>query len=242
MLYFRACRCKLMAVYCLSSLAILQVLQFADSALPVGSISHSLGLEVLAFDEDIANSVERCPASLYSYIADSLTETLLLDAVFCRQAHSRASRGIAIDDLNEHMSALRLARESREASLSLGRRFVALAAALHPDPALSGLAIHQELHHSVAFGYVLGIFGVDPDLTVSAFIHQCVLNTISAAQRLLPLGQTQASRIAWDLKPAILETLEQSRSESVSTVCAFAHLPELASMRHACLPTRLFIS
>ncbi len=242
MLYFSACRCTLRAVCCLSSLAFLQVLQFADSALPVGSISHSLGLESLAFDEDIANSVESCPESLYLYLVDSLAETLLLDAVFCRQAHSRASRGIAINDLNEQMSALRLARESRDASLSLGRRFGALAAAIHPIPAVCGLAIHEELHHAVAFGYVLGILAVDPDLTVSAFIHQCVLNTISAAQRLLPLGQTQASRIAWDLKPAMLETLEQSRRESVSTVCAFAHLPELASMRHSCLPTRLFIS
>src|ERR1700719_1939616 len=106
MLYFSAFRCTLRTVYRLSSLAILQVLQLADSALPVGSISHSLGLESLAFDEDIANSVESCPESLYSYLADSLTETLLLDAVFCRQAHSHACRGIAIDDLNEQMSAL----------------------------------------------------------------------------------------------------------------------------------------
>lgn len=242
MLYVSAFKCTLGTVRLLSFLATLQILQFADSALPVGSISHSFGLEALAFDEDIANGVESCPESVYSYLAGSLAETLLLDAVFCRQAHSRAACGIAIDDLNEQMSAFRLARETREASLSLGRRFGALAAAIHPIPALCDLAIHAELHHAVAFGYVLGILAVDPDLTVSAYIHQCVLNTISAAQRLLPLGQILASRIAWDLKPAMLEALEQSRGESASTAGAFAHLPEVASMRHACLPTRLFIS
>jgi urease accessory protein len=94
----------------------------------------------------------------------------------------------------------------------------------------------------VAFGYALGILEIDPDLTVSAFLHQCVLNTISAAQRLLPLGQLQAARIAWDLKPAILEAVKHTRTASFSTVCSFAHLPELASMRHSCLPTRLFVS
>jgi urease accessory protein len=124
----------------------------------------------------------------------------------------------------------------------MGRRFAALAATLHPNPALSCLANVEELHHSVAFGFTLGILAIDPDLTVSAFIHQCVLNTISAAQRLLPLGQIQASRIAWDLKPAILEAVTQTRGMSFSTVCSFAHLPEMASMRHPCLPTRLFIS
>ncbi len=124
----------------------------------------------------------------------------------------------------------------------MGRRFAALAVALHPNPDLSRLAGLNELHHSVAFGYTLGILGIGTDLTVGAYLHQCVLNIISAAQRLLPLGQVQASRIAWDLKPAILEAMEKTRSMSVSTVCSFAHLPDLASMRHPLLPTRLFIS
>jgi len=224
------------------SLSVLRILQLADSALPVGSMAHSFGLETLAFDEDIESGVQTCPASLELYLEDSLWESLLVDAVFCREAHTRALRGAPVFDLNQNASALRLARESRDASLTLGRRFAALAAALHPGPALSRLAGMTELHHSVAFGYTLGTLAIDPDLTVSAFLHQTVLNTISAAQRLLPLGQIQASRIAWDLKPAILDAVNQSRSLSFSTLCSFAHLPDLASMRHSCLPTRLFIS
>lgn len=230
-----------------SCLSDLQLLQLADSALPVGSMSHSFGLEALVFDEDIESAASTCPASLACYLEDSLSEWMLVDAVFCRQAHSRAlqgyfGRGNPVCDLNEQSSALRLSRESREASLTLGRRFAALAAALHPCPALSGLARLEELHHSVAFGYTLGIIDVDSDLTVSAFLHQCVLNTISAAQRLLPLGQIQANRIAWDLKPAILDAVNLTRNLTPATVCSFAHMPELAAMRHPCLPTRLFIS
>jgi urease accessory protein len=223
-------------------LSVLQLLQLADSALPVGSMAHSFGLEALVFDEDIERTVQSCPSSLRWYLEDCLSESLLLDAVFCREAHTRALEGGPVLDLNQQTSALRLARESREASLAIGRRFAALAAALHPDPALTGLAGLKELHHSVAFGYTLGILAVDSDLTVSAFIHQSVLNTISAAQRLLPLGQIQANRIAWDLKPAMLEAVQRTRTTSFSTVCSFAHLPETASMRHTCLPTRLFIS
>jgi urease accessory protein len=225
--------------YCFS---VLQLIQLADSALPVGSMSHSFGLEALVFDEDIEHTVQSCPPSLRRYLEDSLSESLLVDAVFCREAHDRTLRQDPVRDLNLQISGLRQARESREASLTMGRRFAALAAALHPHPALSSLASLEELHHSVAFGYTLGILAIDPDLTVSAFIHQCVLNIISAAQRLLPLGQTQANRIAWDLKPAILETVRQTRNISCSTVCSFAHLPEIASMRHCCLPTRLFVS
>jgi urease accessory protein len=223
-------------------LSVLQILQLADSALPVGSMAHSFGLEALAYDEDIEPGVQSCPASLELYLEDALSESLLVDAVFCSEAHTRALRDAPVFDLNQSASALRLARESRDASLTLGRRFATLAAALHPGPALSRLAGLTELHHSVAFGYTLGILAIDPDLTVSAFLHQTVLNLISAAQRLLPLGQIQASRIAWDLKPAILEAVTQSRSLSFTTVRSFAHLPETASMRHSSLPTRLFIS
>jgi urease accessory protein len=225
-----------------SCLCVLQLLQLADSALPVGSISHSFGLEALVFDEDIEDSVQSCAAALGWYLEDCLSESLLVDAVFCREAHARAQQGAAICDLNQQASAFRLARESREASLSMGRRFAVLAAALHPNPALGGLAALEELHHSVAFGYTLGVLAIDPELTVSAFMQQCVVNTISAAQRLLPLGQIQASRIAWDLKPAIIEAVKRSQNISFSKVCSFAHLPEMASMRHSCLPTRLFIS
>jgi urease accessory protein len=226
----------------LPCLSVLQLLQLADSALPIGSMAHSFGLEALVFDGDIEDGAQSCPLSLGEYLENSLSESLLVDAVFCREAHTRALQGAPVFDLNQQISALRLARESREASLTMGRCFAALAAAMHPSPELSSLARLEELHHSVAFGYTLGILAIDPDFTVSAFLHQSVLTIISAAQRLLPLGQVQANRIAWNLKPVILDAVEQTRKISFSTVCSFAHLAEIASMRHSSLPTRLFIS
>ena len=230
-----------------SSLSLLQLLQLADSALPIGSLAHSFGLEALVFDEDLETCVQTCPASLGEYLHDCLSESLLIDAVFCRQAHTRAVDAKApartsLVDLNQKLSAFKLARESREASMTLGRRFAALAASLHPCSAFTDLAREEELHHSVAFGYTFGTLGLDPALTVSAFLHQSVLNVVSAAQRLLPLGQIQANRIAWNLKPAMLEAANRAGDLSTDFVGGLTHLPETASMRHSCLPTRLFIS
>ncbi len=135
-----------------------------------------------------------------------------------------------------------MVRETREASWTMGRRFAVLAAGLYQSPELTELASLDQLHHSVAFGYTLGMLSIESDLTVSAFLHQSVATSISAAQRLLPLGQKQANRMAWGLKPAILEAVKQTKEVSFADVCSFAHLPELASMRHPCLPTRLFVS
>jgi len=151
------------------SVALLRLLQLADSALPIGSLSHSLGLETLVFDADIESSIQDCPDSLAAYLEAQLSESLLLDAVVCRAAHERALRGAPIADLNQFLSALRLARESRDASLAMGRRFASLAASIQPSAELLALAGTQELHHSVAFGYTLGHLAIDADQTVAAF-------------------------------------------------------------------------
>jgi len=62
---------------------------------------------------------------------------------------------------------------------------------------------------------------------------------VSACQRLMPLGQVAANRLIWNLRPAILRAA--SDSERLETYC-FTPLPELGSMRHTLLETRLFIS
>jgi urease accessory protein len=214
------------------ALQLLRLLQLADSALPIGSLAHSFGWETLIEEGDLT------VADLFALLKNVLGEGLLLDAVFCRTAHNRAHLDQPVQDLNQRLSALRLARESREASLALGKRFLSLAASLDPDIAPAS----ENTHFVVAFGYVCGTLNLDVEQTVSAFLHQSVAASISVCQRLLRLGQTEASQMSWDLKPYILETTARSAALTVPQITTFAHLPELASMRHPMLPTRLFVS
>jgi urease accessory protein len=211
---------------------LLRLLQLADSALPVGALAHSFGLETLIEEGDLALN------GLFAFLQDLLSEAFLLDAVFCRSAHLRAERVEAIDDLNARLSALKIARESRDASLTLGRRFSALLAALDPS-----LAIWPEATHFVlVFGYAAGRLGLGADETVAAFLHQSVTSAISVCQRLLRLGQLEAAQMSWDLKPSIVDTTAKSCRLAIEEVRSFAHLPELGSMRHPMLSTRLFVS
>jgi urease accessory protein len=212
----------------------LKLLQLADSALPIGGLAHSFGLESMIEEQFLTVD------GLFSYLEDLLQEALLVEAVFCRTAH--ACDETDVPTLNASLSALRLARESREASLSLGKRFIKLVATLDPSPKIQAAAAESELHFSIAFGYASGALGFRPDETVAAFLHQNVVACLSAAQRLLSLGQMQSSRIAWDLKPRIAGTVTRSAELDSHSVCSFAHLPELSSMRHPILSTRLFIS
>ncbi len=217
-------------------LTFLRLLHLADSALPIGSLSHSYGLECLTSERHVTRD------NIFDYISNLLDESWLMDAVYCRTAHGSTNDMAQLQALNERLSAIRVARETRLASLALGRRFLNLVADLERSEVLITALALDEMHFAVAFGLVSGALRFNADDTVMAFLHQSVLNILSTAQRLISLGQTDAGRIAWNLKLPILETTKKSAALKPEDVFCFSHLPDLASMRHPVLPTRLFIS
>jgi urease accessory protein len=182
-----------------------------------------------------------------------LEEAGFVEAVFCREGLRLAS-GLTPEKfarnwiaLNERLSAMKPARESRAGSGSLGRNLLATVSGLG-DFALIGeaLRISKEalgsIHYSLAFGLASGALGLVEDRVVLAFLHSSVASLVSACQRLLPLGQNAASRILWDLKPAIVEVKRRSSECTAEAAAGFMPLLDWGAMEHPALATRLFIS
>jgi urease accessory protein len=88
---------------------------------------------------------------------------------------------------------------------------------------------------------VAGVLEIEATTAAAAYLQQSITALVSACQRLLPLGQTKAHQILWDLKPAIIAAAERSVAEPTLT-SSFTPLLDVASARHATLYTRLFMS
>lgn len=238
-----------MESFALGYLQFLRLLQLADSALPIGSTAHSFGLETLAVEGNLG------AAQLEAFLQEYLMEAARLEATFCRLGYrlislsERDSLLLRWRELNNRLSAFKTARESRVASVTLGRRFLQLVAALEDEPLLldvqEAAKVHgADIHYSPAFGLVGGILGVAETAMVLAYLQQSLQNLIFMFQRLLPLGQSLASAMMWRLKPTLLAIADQSEVLALhpEEIAVCTPLPDLASMRHPMLETRLFVS
>jgi len=228
-----------------SDLAWLRLLHLADSALPIGALAHSFGLESLTAAGLLT------PTGVPDFLVGYTEEAGVVEAVFCRKAFHLAESG-ALNaerwvEINQRLSALKPARESRAGSAALGLHFLSAVAALGEFPLLAqALAAARKalcaVHHSTAFGLVAALLDLDEERAVLAYLHQSLASLVSACQRLMPIGQSEATCILWNLKPTLIEAGARSRACSMDDVSCFMPLLDWGAMEHPALSTRLFIS
>jgi urease accessory protein len=228
-------------------LAELRLRHLSDSAFPIGALAHSFGLETLASQGILQ------PSGLPEFFHAYLEEAGSLEAVFCREAHRLGITAAGNFDaprwveMNSRLSALRPGRESRLGSASLGWNFLNALTAVDASATLRhAVAASKQaarlVHHCAAFGLSCGALEIEEDRAVLAYLHQSVAGLLSACQRLLPLGQTEATRILWNLKPAIAEAASRSATLTIENAACFMPLLDWGAMDHPALATRLFIS
>jgi urease accessory protein len=103
-------------------------------------------------------------------------------------------------------------------------------------------AQHRELPYAVAVGALAGACGLDEELTVAGVLQGFAANLISAAVRLVPLGQTAGLAVLARLEPIILAVTAQTSSATLDDLGSFCFRSDIASMRHETQYTRLFRS
>ena len=218
---------------------LVRLLTWLSPAFPTGAYAYSHGLEWAVEAGDV-----RDEAGLTRWLDAVLRHGAgRSDAVLMRHAHRCTDAG-ALLDLAELAAAAQPGRERQAETLAQGGAF-ALAARVWGAPLLDGVAERigaERIAYPVAVGALAAAHGVDEDAACTALLHALTANLVSAAVRLVPLGQTAGLRVLAALEQAVHEVAADTRAAGLDDLGGACFRSDIASLRHETQYTRLFRS
>lgn len=218
------------------------LLQTADALFPTGAYAHSLG-----FEEIVRLGLVRDEASLLKFLREQIIPAQ-------RQQELPYLRfAFAAGDLDEmcaldrEISAWKLARESREASVQLGVRRLKALRTITPAPLLEDFeraiaAKRASGHHLVVCALQARVGNIPLEAALATYFYQSIAAVCAAALKLIRIGQDGCQRSLRAAAAQAPETIAQSRRVAREDAGWFNPALEIASMRHEFAHERLFIS
>lgn len=233
------------AFHRLQPLAFLRLQNWLSPIFPTGSYSYSHGLE---WAVEAGHVHDR--ASLVDWLAADLRYgSGRNEAIFFSAAWSSAkddNRG-GLLEVAELAAAFRGTAEFALESAQQGSACRATLSQVWRDPLMdwfSETLTEREIPSAVAV--VLGIRsarqGVPLAIALPAFLQSYVANLVTAAVRLIPLGQTDGQAAIAALEDAVLATSAGAANATTRDLGSAGFMVDLASMAHETQYTRLFRS
>lgn len=228
----------------------LSVLQLSDSAFPSGRYTLSHGLE--AFAQDGFLDVPSPAATLEALLADCVRFGIApSDGVALACAHRAVDPDGDVDvelvaRADRRLSAVKLAREGREASARTGRALLAAAPAV-AGVRMSGYADlvevgHTPGNHAVVLGLLSALLGIPPFDAVAGELSAFSTGWVAAAVRLGLTDHLTAQFVLRRVHPVLVEAAGRAVVGDVDDIASCTPLPDLMSMRHEHAELRLFSS
>lgn len=225
--------------------SLIEILHITDPTLPIGSFSHSNGLETYVQQnlvKDMASTqkfVESMLRNNYKY-NDGLAVKLAYDFTLENNLDE-------ILNLDNESNALKAPREVREGSQKLGTRLIKIYAQLLDDPFLdkiNELIVEKKMHghYAVIYGIITALLKIDQEKATCGFLYNAAVGMITNAVKLVPIGQADGQQIIYNVQKLIeditLEIMELDRD--MHGVCNAAL--DIKCMQHEHLYSRLYMS
>jgi urease accessory protein len=209
--------------------ALLRLLIWLSPSFPTGGFAYSHGIEWAVEAGDIADG-----DSLRDWLADILVHGAgRSDAILLRHA---GRPGADLRVLAEFAAAMAPARERRAETLSQGTAFARAAAGWSCPP------LPNPVPYPIAVGALAGAHCIDRDAVVAAYLQAFAANLISAAVRLVPLGQSTGLTVLARLEPIIHCVTADTRAATLDDIGGATLRSDIAAMCHETQYTRLFRS
>ena len=219
--------------------ALAQLLRLASPMLPVGAYSYSQAMEWAVEQKAVHDE----PSAL-TWVEDCLRFNI---GTFEAPAWAHLYRAWDVRDAkaaresNLRFLATRESAEFRAESLHMGNALVAVLDSTREIDVAELVALKTPAFPA-AFSFAAQRLGVPLQEGLTAYLWAWAENQVSAAMKLVPLGQSSGQRILVRLiavLPAIVRDAIQAQEETLSN---FAPALAIASSRHETQYTRLFRS
>lgn len=225
--------------------ALFDLLSWMSPAWPIGGFAHSGGLE-WAVEEGhltdrastahwIGTLLEHGPVHndmvlfVYAWRAADADDAERLASVAELAAASQIGFERNLEATAQGAAFRQIALSSTGAS-----RFAALLADIEDE----------DLTYPVAAATLFACHGIGLRSALTAWMHGVVANLVSAAQRLVPLGQTDGQRVLREMRDAILAMVEEGailpETDPFEAMAGCTLNADLGSMAHETQYTRLF--
>ena len=222
--------------------ALYKLLAWLSPAYPVGAYTYSHGLDNAVDTGRIANA-----GDTYAWIADIIEfGTGHADAVLLAESF----RAVLANDREQLRQIAELAaafagtRELALESHAQGAAFQKVTKDAWHCLELDLLAECWDgpVAYPVAAGVAAAGHGIALDDAVLGYLHAFAANLVSAAVRLVPLGQTDGQKITARLEPVVAQTARRALASGLEDISNAALMVDLSSMHHETQHTRLFRS
>lgn len=225
--------------------SLLRLQSWLSPLFPTGAYSYSHGLEWAVEAQYVYDL-----ASLIEWLrADIAHGSIRNEAIFFSVAWRAATQGerAQLLQLAEVASAFRGTAEFALESAQQAAAALAVLRRAWPDPLLDWMANALREHQlsasvSVVLGARSATEAIPLGLALPAFLQSYVGNLVTAAVRLIPLGQTAGQLAVAGLEEAVLSASARAESGTLEELGSAAFMVDLASMAHETQYTRLFRS
>ena len=214
---------------------LLRLASWLSPSFPTSPYAYSHGLERLTADGRVHDY-----ASFLSWAKTCLRHGAgRNDAILLAAAWRAVDDAKALKDVADLAAALQPSAERRRESLDQGAAFLRTAAAAWP---LDGPELKAPIAYPVAVGAFSASHACPLAQTLTLYLHSyCGMLTV-AAQKLVPLGQTDAQRAVAALNINIHELVAETQNGDLQTLGGAALRADIASIRHETQKVRLYRS
>ncbi len=219
----------------------LPLLCWLSPGFPIGAFAYSHALEWAGEAGDV-----RDEATLDAWLDDILHDGFgRNDALLCCAAYRAAAAGdlAAVSDVNDLALALATSAEFRLETAQQGRSFLDAVASAWPRPEIArAAAALDEAALPVSLGIAAAAHRLDLEDTVAAYLVALAQNLVSAALRLIPIGQSAGQRILARSVPRLARLAAECVEGDLDSIGSGTLRADLGSLRHETQYTRLFRS